>query len=378
LRVLHIHSGNLSGGVESLLRTLAAHRHVCPAIEPQFALCFEGALSRGLRSAGVSVFIAGNVRVSRPFTVIRARHKMAEFLGRERFDIVICHSSWSHLLFAPVVRKARTPVVHWRHDASDGRHWTDRLAARTVPDLVICNSQFTAGTFERVYPGVPRSILYCPVSVPGRWAPEQLLEVRRKLDTSPETVAIVQPSRLEVWKGHRLHLKALSLLAKLPNWVCWLAGGPQRPSEVQYLKTLREDAQCYGIADRVRFVGWVDDIPKLLAAAQIHCQPNCAPEPFGLTYVEGMSAGLPVVTTAWGAPLEILTPNCGITVPPDSPELLARALETLIRDAGLRARLGAGGRVRARELCDPERQINRLAAALMPLAAGGEKLRCRP
>jgi glycosyltransferase involved in cell wall biosynthesis len=346
-------------------------------MDTQFALCFDGALSAALRSTGVSVFIAGEVRFSRPHTVVRARRRMAEFLERERFHVVICHSSWSHLLFAPVVRKARMPLVHWRHDASDGSHWTDRWAARMPPDLAICNSHFTAATFERVYPGVLRAILYYPASVPRRWAPEELLEIRRKLDTSPETVAIVQPSRFEPWKGHRLHLAALSFLAKVPNWVCWVAGAPQRSSEVHYRETLQKDAHRYGIADRVRFLGWVDDVPQLLAAAQIHCQPNSEPEPFGLTFVEAMSAGLPVITTSWGAPLEIVTEDSGMLVPPGQPALLAKALETLIRDASLRDRLGAGGRARAQELCDPERQINLMAAELTRVVARGETLRCR-
>jgi glycosyltransferase involved in cell wall biosynthesis len=356
--------------VESLLKTLAVNRHLCPIMDAHFALCFDDALASALRSAGVPVFIAGKVRVSHPLTVLRARRRLAEFLRSEQFDIVICHNSWSHALFAPVVRTARMPFVHWRHDASDGRHWTDRWAARTAPDRVICNSHFTAGTFQRVYPGVPRSILYYPASVPGTWSPDELLEIRGKLNTSPETVAIVQPSRLEPWKGHRQHLKALSLLAKAPDWVCWVAGGPQRPIEDRYWKTLHEDAHLYGIADRVRFLGWVEDIPKLLAAAQIHCQPNSVPEPFGLTFVEAMSAGLPVVTSSWGAPLEIVNADSGILVSPGDADLLAKALERLIADAALRARLGAGGRARARELCDPERQMNLLAETLTGVASG--------
>jgi glycosyltransferase involved in cell wall biosynthesis len=375
LRVLHVHSGNLSGGVESLLKTLALNRQLCPQMEANFALCFDGALAASLRAAGVPVFIAGGVRFSRPWTVLRARRTLAGFLRRERFDIVICHNSWSHALFAPVVRSERMPLVHCRHDASDGRHWTDRWAARTAPDRVICNSRFTAATFERVYPGVPRSILYYPASAPGTWSAEELQETRCKLNTPPQTVAIVQPSRLEPWKGHRLHLRALSLLAKVPDWVCWVAGAPQRPSEDRYWKTLHEDAERFGIADRVRFLGWVEDVPKLLAAAQVHCQPNEGPEPFGLTFVEAMGAGLPVVTTSWGAPLEIVTGDSGLLVPPGDAASLAKALESLITDSALRAKLGAGGRVRARELFDPERQIKRLAGELMAVAARGEALR---
>ena len=177
---------------------------------------------------------------------------------------------------------------------------------------------------------------------------------------------------MEPWKGHRLLLKALSLLASAPNWICWVAGGPQRPGEDRYFEILKEDAVRYRIEDRVRFAGWVDDVTKLLAAAQIHCQPNAAPEPFGISFVEAMGAGLPVVTTSWGGPLEIVTAESGMLVAPDDADSLATSLQKLITDAALRARLGAGGRMRARELCDPERQINRLAGALQAVVAKGQ------
>ncbi len=372
MRVLHVYSGNLNGGVESLLKTLAVHRHLCGTMDSQFALCFDDTLAEALRSTGAPVFIIGALRVSRPISLWRARRRLAEFLQRERFDVVVCHSSWPHMIFAPVVRTARRPLVYWRHDASDGRHWTDRWASQTPPDMVICNSEFTAKTFERMYPGVPRSVLYCPVSLPRTWTADELLETRQRLNTSPEAVAIVQSSRMEPWKGHRLLLKALSLLAGVPDWICWVAGAPQRPSEEHYLQTLKEDAVRYRIADRVRFAGWVHDVTKLLAAAQIHCQPNAAPEPFGISFVEAMGAGLPVVTTSWGGPLEIVTSESGILVAPADPNSLATSLQSLITDAALRARLGSGGRIRARELCDPERQMNRLACTLQTVVANRE------
>lgn len=367
MRVLHVYSGNLNGGVESLLKTLAAERHLCGSMDPEYALCFDDALARGLRATGVSVSILGSVRVSQPWTIVQARHRLARMLRQERFDTVICHSSWPHLIFAPVVRAASLPLVYWRHDASGGGHWVDRWAAQTVPDLVICNSRFTARTFEQTYPGVPRSILYYPVIAPATTSAVEISDIRTRFKTAPGAVVIVQPSRLEHWKGHRLHLQALRLLMKVPDWICWVAGGPQRPAEERYFSVLKEEARSYGIAERVRFLGWVEDLPKLLAAAQIHCQPNTGPEPFGLTFLEAMGAGLPVVTTEQGALCEIVTPDSGILVPPDDPATLARALRGLVQDPGLRLRLGAGARARAREMCDPERQLLQLAVSLMDL-----------
>src|SRR5580698_3727045 len=91
VRILHLHSGNLYGGVETLLVTLANLRHLCPSMEPHFALCFDGRLNREISSSGVPVHMLGRVRISRPWSGWRARRRLREILRRERFDAVVCH-----------------------------------------------------------------------------------------------------------------------------------------------------------------------------------------------------------------------------------------------------------------------------------------------
>src|SRR5207302_1246255 len=108
----------------------------------------------------------------------------------------------------------------------------------------------------------------------------------------------------------------------------------------------------------------------LLAAADIHCQPNTGPEPFGITFIEALYAGLPVVTTGIGGALEIVDGSCGILVEPGDPAALAAALGRLIEDRDLRARLGAAGPARAAALCEPRAQLQTLAHALTKLRAG--------
>jgi glycosyltransferase involved in cell wall biosynthesis len=88
------------------------------------------------------------------------------------------------------------------------------------------------------------------------------------------------------------------------------------------------------------------------------------PEPFGVAFVEALAAGLPVVTTRQGGAEEILDRTCGVLVPPRQPAALEAALRDLIGNAEVRSRLAAGGPGRARLLCDPARQIERLRTAL--------------
>jgi glycosyltransferase involved in cell wall biosynthesis len=169
---------------------------------------------------------------------------------------------------------------------------------------------------------------------------------------------------LERRKGHRLLIDALGLLRDRPGWVLWQVGGIQRPAEAQYLEALAARTRTLGIGDRVRWLGERSDVFDLLAAADLHCQPNETPEPFGITFVEALASGVPVVTTDFGGAREIVDASCGVLVPPGDPVALAAALERLLCDPGLRAALGASGPARARALCDPAQQVRRLELAL--------------
>ena len=169
---------------------------------------------------------------------------------------------------------------------------------------------------------------------------------------------------MEGGKGHELLLLALTTLRELPSWVAWIVGGAQRPQELYYLSSLKKAAAALGIEDRVMFLGQRSDVPRILEAADIHCQPNTGPDSFGITFIEALYAGIPVVTTAMGGAQEIVDDSCGILVPPNDPQALGAALQQLIQDSALRSRLGAAGPIRARQLCDPATQMARLGELL--------------
>lgn len=362
MRVLHVYAGNLYGGVETLLLTLARHRDLCPEMEPHFALCFESRLSRELVSTGTPVHQLGHVRLSRPASVWRVRRAMRDLLRTGGFDVVICHSVWPQVIFGPVVRSAGLPLLFWLHDAANGTHWLERWARLTRPDLSIYCSRFTGSTLPKLYPKGSAELLACPVTpLSSGFSPAERHTVRSALDTSDSATVIVQVSRMEPYKGHRLHLEALALLRDVPGWVCWQIGGAQRPHELRYLEELKQTAERLGITERVRFLGQRTDVQWLLPAADIHCQPNIGAEPFGITFIEALYAGLPVVTAAIGGGKEIVDDTCGILVSPNDKNALAAALRGLIEDEALRRRLSATSPARARALCDPATQLTRLA-----------------
>jgi glycosyltransferase involved in cell wall biosynthesis len=370
LKVLHIYSGNLFGGIETMLLAIARRPEACPNLDSEFALCFEGRLSHELTTASARVHQLAEVRVSRPLTVHRARRALTALLASGRFDRVICHASWSHAIFGPVVRRAGVPLAVWAHDVLDGKHWTERWARRTPPDLAICNSRFTAASVEATRSGAATAVVHPPVDAAHvQLSPVERGDIRAELDTPPDAVVVVQASRMEPWKGHTVLLDALGRLRDRRDWICWQIGGAQRSHEAAYLESLRARARDLGIADRIRFAGQRTDVPRLLAAADVHCQPNTSPEPFGVAFVEALAAGLPVVTSALGGALEIVDETCGALVPPADPAALSAALLSLVGEASRRLRLGENARARARVVSDPAAQIQRLHAALVNMPA---------
>jgi SAM-dependent methyltransferase len=134
-----------------------------------------------------------------------------------------------------------------------------------------------------------------------------------------------------------------------------------------YYRELVAAVERLGLESRIKFLGQRSDVPALMNAADIYCQPNIGPEPFGLAFIEALSAGLPIVTTAMGGPLEIVTPGCGaLTLP--SPLAVAAAIEAYVDSDEKRKAASGAGPLRARDLCNVAVRTREFAAELADLA----------
>jgi glycosyltransferase involved in cell wall biosynthesis len=285
---------------------------------------------------------------------------LTDLLARGAFDVAVAHSPWAMAVCAPPIRAARLPLVFWIHNPMR-RQCVDRWAGRTVPDLVIANSRYTADAMAGRYHAVRVETVYNPVPPPIdviETAPPH--RVRASLDTPEAAVVVLQASRLEPWKGQTVLLDALGRLEEVPGWVAWVAGGPQRAAERRYLEALKRTAADRGMSHRIRFLGDRSDVAALMRAADVYAQPNVEPEPFGVVFLEALWAGLPVVASASGGTREIIDERCGVLTPPGDVVAVAAALERLVTDADARRQLGEAGPPRARALCDPQTQLTRL------------------
>jgi glycosyltransferase involved in cell wall biosynthesis len=136
-------------------------------------------------------------------------------------------------------------------------------------------------------------------------------------------------------------LEAAALVAgRLATARFWIAGdGPLLP-------TLRHQVRQLGLEGRADLLGRRDDIPALLAAADLLCLPS-REEGLGLAALEAMAAGLPVVATRVGGLAEVVEDGkTGLLVPPGDRAALANALRELLSDAPRSLAMGKAGRAR--------------------------------
>jgi glycosyltransferase involved in cell wall biosynthesis len=147
-----------------------------------------------------------------------------------------------------------------------------------------------------------------------------------------------------------------------PNIRTLIAGdGPLR-------NELEETAHAFQLDEKVRFLGHRDDVPDLLAAADVLVLPSLY-EGLPNVVLEAMRFGKPVVSTAAPGTTEVVSDGLtGLLVAVHDPTALARALRTVLDDPALARRLGDAGRARANNEFGGKAMIARFAALYEDLA----------
>ena len=174
-------------------------------------------------------------------------------------------------------------------------------------------------------------------------------QVKAELGLPPEQKVVAIVGQIVPWKGHRTFLHAM---ARLPEAVGLVVGSDQfgdHPDLVASLDALRREL---GLQERVRFLGWRNDVRDILAEADVLAVPSEA-EPFGRVALEAMALGKPVVgTNAGGLPEVVCDGETGLLVSPGDAEALASAIRSLLRDPARAAAMGQAGRERVRTYFD--------------------------
>jgi len=155
---------------------------------------------------------------------------------------------------------------------------------------------------------------------------------RTTLSTPADATVVLLAGRLHPNKGIDV---AIDAMAKLPDAHLWIAGtGPLEAP-------LRRQAAQAGLEDRVHFLGWRNDLPALLGAADcLLCASRH--EPLGNVVLEGWAHRTPVVAASSQGPSELIDhERTGLLVPVDDPAAMAKAVARLDDDRALGASLAA-------------------------------------
>jgi len=169
-------------------------------------------------------------------------------------------------------------------------------------------------------------------------------ETRHALGLQAKTaVGIV--GQLTPRKGQLELIEAFGEMSRaVPDTILLVVGEPIFNRDGDYAASLGRAAQRSGVTDRIRFLGAREDIPAIMRALDL-LVVNSSVEPFGLTVIEAMASGTPVLATAVDGICEIVRHGAsGWLVPARDQQRLAEAILLLLRDENLREQLGSNGR----------------------------------
>jgi glycosyltransferase involved in cell wall biosynthesis len=199
-------------------------------------------------------------------------------------------------------------------------------------------------------------IAVIPNGVHPRALPPSTL--RHELGLSAAVPIVLAVGNLYPVKGHRFLLEALARMSVKVHLV--IAGRGIAEAELLAL------AADLGMTDRVHLLGLRDDVPNLLAAADVFAQPSLS-EGLPVAVLEAMFAGRPIVASDVGDIRLAVGDDGALLVPPGDPLELATAIERLLLQPRLASALGASAQARARDSYGLSAMVERYAQCYAPL-----------
>ncbi|MBN1641998.1 MAG: glycosyltransferase [Anaerolineae bacterium] len=338
MRIVHVYKDYypVLGGIENHVRVLA-EAQAAAGHEVTVLVCDPSWRSRRAELGGVRVIRAGRLATvaSMPISVAQPA-----ILARLSADVVHVQSPYPLGEVSAWALKPRTPlVISYQSDVVRQQailRFYGPLLRRVLrsAERIIASTPRYVETSPWLGPEAARCVVV-PLSVDTeRFSPAP------QLPSGPPSILFV--GVLRYYKGLDTLLRALTLVPDAQLTV--VGDGPMRGAWEALAREL-------SLADRVRFVGRVDDaaLPGWYRAANLYVLPaNVRAEAFGIALLEAMASGLPCITTEVGTGTSWVVQDgvTGRVVPAMDHVALAGAIQQLY-DPNLRARMGAAGRRRA-------------------------------
>ena len=338
------------GGAESMLAHLAAglrtRGHHVELLIPAHG---SGWLNAQLRGADVP---------SRPLTLGRVRWtpvtEIRRALSDMRADVLHSHMIGLAMFGAAATFGRGVPHVITMHGTGHEtgaarRRWALRAALRTSAAPIAVSDGLRRELRGLIGPVAERMDVL-PNGVPERHGLRDA--TRATLGVGSDELLIVAVGNLFHNKAHAVLLDALARVPSAQPWRVVIAGRREDAAA-----TLDAQVIALGWERRVRLLGPRDDIPDLLAAADVFAMPSLN-EALPMALLEAMFSGTAIVASAVGGiPEAVRDGREGLLVPPGDVDALAASLTRLLESAELRRRLGEAARARARAEYGVDRMV---------------------
>jgi len=325
--IIHVVQHLQPGGLEVLALELA-RAQAADRTRPVLVVSLEGEKAETLRAwprllpqEHQLVFMC-----KRPGIDATLPARLLRLFRRLRPSAVHTHHIGPLLYAGPAARAAGVPCrIHTEHDAwhlqNAKRRRIARLAlALTDPILVADAPHVAAAVTSALGCPSPRVILNGVDTT--RFIPGDRDAARAALDLPLDAAIIGVAARLEAVKGVDI---AIAAIAMVPNAFLAIAGSGSQ------LSNLRAQAELMGIADRVRFVGHIDDMAVFYRALDALCLPSRA-EGLPLALLEAQASGTRVVAARVGGVPAAVDAMTGMLVDAEDPQALAQALRNVLHD----------------------------------------------
>ena len=336
-------------------------------------------LQRGLRELAVPVRSTVLCRAGEPLArrladaglgvepvrgTLAALARMRSLIRRGMVDVLHAHTGRSHGLCLLAAVGSRIPVVVTRRvDFRVGGGIAGRWKYGPRVARFVAISGAIAGILAEG--GVdPAHITTIPSGVdPARTAAGDGLRARRALDLADDEPVVLCAAALVPHKGHRHLLAAWAEVERaVPRAVLLLAGDGELAAE------LADQARTLGLT-RVRFLGWREDVPDLLAASRAFAMTSVE-EGLGTALIDAFFAGVPVVATAAGGIPDLVENGVtGDLLPVGDHGGVARSLVRLLTEPGHGEATAAAARRRAEARFHYRAMASGYAALYRDLAA---------
>lgn len=270
-----------------------------------------------------------------PLVIFLNIFRLRKFIRTHNIDLVDVRSrapAWS-TYFA--IRKTKAKMIATFHGLYSHQNFLKKFYNKimTKGSLIVAVSHFISAHIKEIYKIHPKKIVLIPRGVdltifaPDKVPQRRLEALIQNLQIPEDQFVIFVPGRLSRPKGHEVLLEALSYL-KNKEYICLFVGKSKNES---YRKELEEQAEIYGIRDKLFIKENCLDMPALYKLATVTVSPSTWPESFGRTMAEAGAMGCPVIASNQGGVKEIVIHGeTGYLFPTEDTRVLAEYIDKIL------------------------------------------------